>query len=40
MTIHHHLTTFAGLPVTELEDDKDPADPAAWLAAQSIKKLS
>ncbi|MFF5079202.1 STM4015 family protein [Actinoplanes sp. NPDC000266] len=32
MTIHHHLTTFFGLPVVELEDGKDPADPAgvAW----------
>ncbi|MEU8813436.1 STM4015 family protein [Actinoplanes sp. NPDC048796] len=29
MTINHHLTTFFGLPVVDLEDDKDPADPAA-----------
>ncbi|GAA1593822.1 STM4015 family protein [Actinoplanes couchii] len=29
MTIHHFLTTFAGLPVVAVEDDDRPADPSA-----------
>ncbi|GAA0452585.1 hypothetical protein Ade02nite_00560 [Paractinoplanes deccanensis] len=32
MTIHHHLKTFAGLPVVEIDDATEPVDPAsvAW----------
>ncbi|MFI1991734.1 STM4015 family protein [Actinoplanes sp. NPDC020271] len=29
MTINEHLTTFAGLPIVEVDDEREPADPAA-----------
>jgi hypothetical protein len=29
VTINEHLTTFAGLPIVEVDDERSPADPAA-----------